>query len=297
MVISKKTIMNPGDNNKILVISDLDGTLLNDRKEITEYTQNVLNRLIEQGLFFSVATARTAATVSKLIEKIHVNVPIVLMNGVCIYDLQNRKYVNIEVMDKQSAKNLILLIREFGLSGFLYTIQDHILNTFYQNTDSPHAVEFIKERVEGFGKVFTKVNNFSDCLKQSPVYYSVADTEEKLKKACDKIRMIKGLRCEFYRDTYHDGFWYLEVCSEKASKYNAVEFLRNQYGFDQIYGFGDNLNDLSLFEACDRSFAVMNAKSEVKEKASEVIRSNDEDGVARCLIEIPGMEKDGGRWI
>lgn len=270
---------------KILAISDLDGTLLNNDKEITSYTQKVLNRLISHGLFFSVATARTAETVGKLIEKLHVNVPVVLMNGVCIHDLENKKYIHVERMESKAARDLVLIIKQLHLSGFLYTVQDHKLSTYYENTDSPHAAEFIKERRESFGKVFTQVHDFSECLAYNPIYYSIADTEDNLKKAYEKIRLIKGLRCEFYRDTYHDGFWYLEVCSQKASKCNAVEFLRKTYGFDQILGFGDNLNDLSLFLACDQSFAVMNAKSEVKNKATEVIRSNREDGVARRLLE------------
>ena len=59
---------------KTLVISDLDGTLLNNEKRITEYAEKTLNRLIGCGMNFSIATARTAATVQKLLSSIHVNI-------------------------------------------------------------------------------------------------------------------------------------------------------------------------------------------------------------------------------
>lgn len=280
---TKTLLKNEEKEHKILMISDLDGTLLTDNKELSEHTEQTINRLIDEGMYFSVATARTAETVRKLLQRVHVNVPVVLMNGVCIYDLNHKKYVRIESIDPKAVQRMISVIEDLNLSGFLYAIQGDRLQTFYENTDSPHATEFIRERIEGFGKVFTKVNNFTDCLDCNIVYYSIADREERLRKAYESILSIDGLRSEFYRDTYHEGFWYLEICSDKASKYKAVEFLRNQYRFDKVFGFGDNLNDLPLFAACDRSFAVANARPEVKAKACKVIGSNQEDGVAKWL--------------
>jgi hydroxymethylpyrimidine pyrophosphatase-like HAD family hydrolase len=96
---------------------------------------------------------------------------------------------------------------------------------------------------------------------------------------------IDGLRIEMYKDIYSDDLWYLEVFSETASKYNAVQYLRKHCGFDKIVGFGDNLNDIPLFAACDECYAVANAKPEVKEIATGIIGSNNADGVARWLDE------------
>ena len=56
----------------------------------------------------------------------------------------------------------------------------------------------------------------------------------------------------------------MEVCSAAASKRSAAQRLRALYGFDELVGFGDNLNDLPLFEACDRCYAVQNASDAVK---------------------------------
>ena len=86
-----------------------------------------------------------------------------------------------------------------------------------------------------------------------------------------------------YKDIYSDDFWYLEIFSETASKYNAIQFLRQKYGFEKLVCFGDNLNDLPMFDGCDEGYAVANAKPELKERATAVIGSNTEDGVARFL--------------
>ena len=73
---------------KVLYISDLDGTLLNREAELSEYTARHLNALIENGVHVSVATARTAATCERILKDVHFNTPIILMNGVLIYDIR-----------------------------------------------------------------------------------------------------------------------------------------------------------------------------------------------------------------
>jgi len=70
-----------------LYISDLDGTLLNSRKQISEFTKETLNVLIDNDVHFSVATARTAASSVKILSGLQLNVPVILMNGVAIYDV------------------------------------------------------------------------------------------------------------------------------------------------------------------------------------------------------------------
>ena len=77
---------------------------------------------------------------------------------------------------------------------------------------------------------------------------------------------------------------YLEVCAKTASKYNAVKYLRDTYGFDKIVCFGDNLNDLPMFSASDVRIAVSNAKDVVKVEADIIIGTNTKNGVANWLL-------------
>lgn len=268
-----------------LYISDLDGTLLDRNAEVSEYTKKTLNELIIGGMNFSVATARTAATAYKILEDINVNIPVIVMNGACVYDLNENKYIKIEGITDRAKKCMFDILNEYNLTGFLYCINDDNLETYYQDENAPNAKSFIEERVRKYGKKFTLVNDVSEHLYENVVYYSVTEKEEKLWDAALKLSNIEGLNIELYRDVYNDGYWFLEICSDKASKYNAVNYLKKEYGFNRVVGFGDNLNDLSLFSACDESYAVSNAKPEVKEKSTAVIGSNIESGVACFLTE------------
>lgn len=269
---------------KTLFISDLDGTLLNENAEISDFTEQALNCLIEKGMLFSVATARTIATVVKMLKNVKINVPVILMNGVATYDIRNKTYVNIESISIPGKEFLFDTVRNHIGSGFAYSIDNNELSTFYENTDSPNALEFIREREEKYGKKFTKVESLNECINKNIVYFSIDDRKEKLEKAYRVLCDCPELHVEFYRDIYNTDHWYLEVCSAKASKKNALIKLKASFGFDRIISFGDNLNDLPMFEISDEAYAVANAKDEVKQKAHAVIDSNINNGVARFLL-------------
>ena len=268
---------------RTLFISDLDGTLLNKNAEISAFTQHTINSLTRQGMNFSIATARTAATVGKMLKNISIHTPVILMNGVCIYDLEKQNYISVKSIPFPSRVYLTQMIKKHQLSGFFYTIDQNRLTTYYEKTTSPHAKKFMEERQIKFQKVFIKVEHLEDCAYQNGVYYSLSDRKEILNPLYADLKKDQNLHIEFYRDVYCENFWYLEVCSSEASKFNAAHFLRTQYHFDKIISFGDNLNDLPLFMASDECYAVSNAKPEIKAKATNIIESNTDDGVAKWL--------------
>lgn len=266
-----------------LYISDLDGTLLNPQAELTEYTKDILNKLVASGEHFTVATARTLATVRQMLEGVAINAPIILMNGVCVYDLQKQHYIKVESIDSQISQELIAAVHRHNMPGFLYALEDDRLSTFYEKITTGQAQKFVEERIKKYGKVFTHVDDFNSCLDKNLIYYSISDTVDKIRPLYNDLDKISGLHVEIYRDVYFENSWYIEVCSPKASKYNAVKFLREKFGFTSITAFGDNFNDLSMFQASDHCYAVANARTEVKAAADKIIDSNIEDGVAGWL--------------
>ena len=78
--------------SEILYISDLDGTLLNTKAEVMPETVRLINEAVAAGAKFSFATARTAVTAVPITSGLNINVPVVLMNGVCVYDICKNVY-------------------------------------------------------------------------------------------------------------------------------------------------------------------------------------------------------------
>lgn len=75
------------------------------------------------------------------------------------------------------------------------------------------------------------------------------------------------------------------ITAKEASKANAIKQLKEYLGCDYIISFGDGRNDMDMFEESDECYAVANADPALKEMATRVLRSNDEDGVALWLAE------------
>ena len=268
-----------------LYISDLDGTLLGKDATLGSETITGLNRLISNGINFTVATARTSATVVQMLSETDISLPVILMNGVCIYDIKKQEYIVTEKISNKGKRVLLDVIRQYIGTGFVYTIDNNQLSTYFENDDSPAAKSFIEERERIYGKKFTKVDSFEACYDKSIVYYSIDDKQKKLTEACNELKKCDDLHVEFYRDIYNTDHWYLEVCSSAASKKNAVIKLRKLLGAERVISFGDNLNDIPMFEASDESYAVGNAKEEVKQAATGVIGTNADNGVVRFIAE------------
>ena len=268
---------------KTLYVSDLDGTLLQPNVELSKRTVTILNELIKQGMLFTVATARTIASVRHILKDVAIPIPIILMNGVCIYDLSKHKYINVEAFSEKSKTILLSAIKEHHLKGFAYAIKDDVLSTYYEDISAKPLHDFYQERVDRYNKCFTKVDDFAE-LKNIPlIYFSLMDTQENLEPVYRILKDIPELGCTFYKDNYTKDIWYLEIYNHQASKYHAVQYLRNYCGFDSVVCFGDNRNDIPMFEASDLKIAVANAFPELKKIADIIIGGNSEDGVAMWL--------------
>ncbi|MBP7403157.1 MAG: HAD-IIB family hydrolase [Clostridia bacterium] len=266
-----------------LYLSDLDGTLLTPSAELTGYTVAALNEMIRSGLAFTVATARTAASVRPILAALDLNVPLILMNGAQIYDHGTGRYLHAEYIGTDTVLQLTELLRMHGAAGFMYGLENDTLATYYERLDSEPLEDFMRERQTRYNKRFTQVERFSDYAGCGIQYFVLLDRRERLAPVRDGLAAIPGLGNAFYPDIYREGYWFLEVFSDRVSKGNAARLLRSRFGYARLVGFGDHLNDLPLFDACDEGYAVGNAHPDLAAAATGRIGSNTEDGVARWL--------------
>lgn len=294
----------------MLYISDLDGTLLNSNALLNEDVPERLNHLIDKGLCFTVATARTYATVNSIVKDVHLTYPMILMNGVMIYDPVNKSCINAEIIERDSVEYILKGRKKFGVTGFAYALSPEILEetskleedlnagearqsqksgrkmaTYYERIATEHMEKFYVERRDVYHKPFSKVEQLEDILGEDIIYFSICYDEEVLRPFYEYLQKDEKLNLNFYKDVYGDGLWYLEISHKNASKYHGVQKLRAMLQPDAITGMGDNLNDIPLFEACDRCCAVGNAHKEVKERADYVLDTNLNAGVVKFLEE------------
>ena len=267
---------------KTLYLSDLDGTLLNSNAELSDFSKQKLNELIASGVDFSVATARTVATVKHILDGVNLCLPIILMNGVLIYDFASDTYLRKCTMPDTIVAKILSVLKSENSTAMMYKIQSDQQMTYFESSKNEHLSAFIEERQQRYQKPFCEVS-FDDISPDDTIYFAMLDTRENLLPVYEALKNVAELRMEMYLDIYSDTLWYLEIFSAEASKKTAALYLKEQLNVETMVGFGDNLNDLPLFEACDFACAVGNAKDEVKAVANVVIDENNEDGVVKWL--------------
>ena len=270
--------------NQTLYISDLDGTLLNRNSTVSPHSIEKINYLLQKGMLFTIATARTPATVVPLLEQLQIDIPAVLMNGAVLYDIRRKLYIRTNGFTDNSALRYIDLLEKRGLIPFVYRIDNNKLKVFHKPLTYDIQREFKRQRENTPYKEFIPTINYSDeLLDNPPLFLMVIDRFDKLQTAAAEIN--RAGKCSFfcYRDIVDTEYGYLEIYPKGVSKAATAQQIIDKLTPWEVVAFGDNLNDMPLFKIADRRYAPENAVDEVKQQATAIIADNDHDGVALFL--------------
>lgn len=267
-------------NAKTLWISDLDGTLLNKEKKVNEYTKEVLNYVTSQGLQFSIATARTPATVVDLLEGVHISAPIVVMNGAAIYNMETKTYEQINYLGVEMTEVVQKVLKDKGKSAFTYCIEDNQLIAYHGGLTLSVEKSFYEERQNNPRKIFKQEEVPH---KDKVLYFIMMGSKDEIQEIYDTLKEYKHINQAYYEDIYEKDIYYLEIYSHVVSKAQGIETLKKNYGYDKIICFGDNYNDVEMFELADEGYAVENAVEKIKDLSTAVIGHHNDAGVARFI--------------
>lgn len=259
---------------KTCYISDLDGTLLDGSAQLTHFTKNALSILVKHGVNITAATARSPYSVRKIFSGVNIPLPMILMNGVMFYDNANDEIISYNEISRDTAAKIINTVKGFDITAFMYLISDKKLIVRHENIDTTYMYDFYRQRLVNYGKRFEYTKKLENAAEDGIVYFTMLYDKNVLEPVCEAVSKIDGISCSFYNDIYSD-MWYLEVFSDKATKYNGALRLKEQYGFERLVAFGDSENDIPLFLACDTKLAVENGCKSIKSMADKILSGSD----------------------
>ena len=261
-----------------LYVSDLDGTLLRSNETTSEYTNLVINSLVDRGMMFSYATARSLITAKKVTKGIDVKIPLIVYNGAFVMDNVTEEILIANYFD-DSVYSVLEDLFCNGVYPIVYSFMDGREKfSFVPKMCTKGMNMFLESRK---GDIRTNEVNSLSKLKEGNIFYIVCiDEPEKLKPLYDKYK--DKYHCVYQTDIYTKEQW-LEIIPQEASKSNAIKQLQTMLDTEKLIVFGDGKNDIDMFQMADESYAVANAHEELKKYATGVIASNDEDGVAKWL--------------
>lgn len=272
---------------KHLFVSDLDGTLLNPESRISARTASIVTELSRRGVLFTVATARTPATVEPLLSATLTLPPAIVMTGAAMWDRRRQSYINPHFMEPATATCITEACAAHGIRPFSYTLDGSgIIRTYYNGRTSRREQKFIDERAHLPLKRF-EINPTGDAAMSYPdtVLIFALGLPDSIYPLADELRATGLCSVSSYPDIFNSDVAFLEVFAPGVSKASAVTDLKKLTGADRLTVFGDNLNDLPMMAVADVAVAVGNAFPEVKAAADIVIGSNRDDAVALYISE------------
>ena len=269
-----------------LYVSDLDGTLLGEDSQLSAVTVATLNRIIgELGGLFTVATARTPATVVPLMQQVHARLPFIVIGGSAMWNPVTMSYEHTRGIDDMTVNAVADVFDRRGAHPFIYRRHGkNLLHTHHYGPLSTQEERFIAERQHlPLKQFFLDDRDFRHSDDEALLIFSM-NKYAVLKSIADDLRTsVPSCSVMVYHDIFDESDGYLEIFSAGTSKAAAIRDLARQLGVGRVVVFGDNRNDIAMMQAADFSVAVDNAFTEVKAVASEVIGPNTVDSVARWI--------------
>lgn len=266
-----------------LYITDLDGTLLDRKDRVPEFSARALNGLIQQGLKLTCATARSWSSARKVTAGVEFRLPAAVYNGAFLVDPQTGERLREHCFSRQEAGLIQEVLSKNGVSPLVYAFVDGKERVSWQPSQENEGVSYYLGNRRGDGR-FRSVETDEELYEGRAFYYTCIGEREALLPVWEEIRDWEGHTVTFQQELYRPEWW-LEIMPQEATKAHAAKELKALLGCEKLVVFGDAVNDLPLFQAADLCYAVENAVPELKAAATGIIGSSEENGVARWLLE------------
>lgn len=268
---------------KTLYVTDLDGTLLNKNDRINPKSIEIINSLVEKGMAFTYATARSLVSASVVTQGLSTNIPVIAYNGAFIFQPATGEILFREHFSREEMTYASDLIRTYEISPLVYAFIDGVEKVSWNPVRENDGVQRYLSLRKGDRRLRPVENNVQ--LYEGEIFYfTCIGTKEELMPLYEVISKNKQYRCTIQQELYRPEY-FCEIMPAGATKANAIRKLKEMRGCDKVISFGDAINDLPMFEISDACYAVENAVEELKAAADGVIGSNENDGVAKWLLE------------
>ena len=268
---------------KVLYVTDLDGTLLNRQDRVSPFSAGVINTLVEEGMEFTYATARSLVSASVVTAGLSANIPVIAYNGAFIIQPSSGEILA-RADFRDAERNLVRReLERRGISPLVYSFVDGVERVSRILRNENDGIRRYLAMRQG-DRRFRAVDGTDALYEGETFYYTCIGEKEELQPVYEFFSKDSRYRCTLQQELYRPEYW-CEIMPAAASKANAVIKLKEMRGCTRVISFGDAVNDIPMFEISDECYAVSNAVDELKAAATGIIGSNDEDGVARWLLD------------
>jgi hypothetical protein len=255
-----------------LVVSDVDGTLLTKNKVLTEKAAAAARRLEDSGVGFTITSSRPTIGMRFLIEPLRLTLPFGSFNGssICNPEL---KPIEQYLIPPPAAKRTLDMLKQFGVDIWLFTNERWMI-------DNP-AGSYVAFEQRTIRSDPTIVDDFTPYLDSVCKIVGASNDAELLRRCEAAMQQALGTDATAARSQNY----YLDITPPGHDKGTFIEAMANRLGISTaaIATIGDMHNDLAMFRKSGMSIAMGNATDEIKQHATHVTTSNEDEGFAGAI--------------
>ncbi|WP_367319449.1 Cof-type HAD-IIB family hydrolase [Streptomyces sp. HUAS ZL42] len=259
-----------------LIVTDIDGTLLDDDKRAPAGLRDVLKQLRERGVLFSPASGRQYATLAREFADVAEGMVFIAENGA--YVVRDGVELSSDPLDPGAAADVVRTVRRLVADGVdVGAVVCGKRSAYVEWTDEAFLAEVRKYYVEH--RIVEDVTAVEDGITKVALF-DFGAAERSTAPALEAFTAT--------HQVVVSGEHWVDVMNRTANKGAALRRLQAELGITpaQTMVFGDYLNDLEMMDAAEWSFAMANAHPEVVRRARHLAPSNNEDGVLRTIARV-----------
>ena len=274
-----------------LIVSDVDGTLVDTDKHISDVTVQAMKEAMAEGIAVAVASGRAFGEMGEVLQRLPEIEEYICSNGAVVVE---QKHGQSKVIFRQSFSNeeglwlmdqllpFDVYIEAYGGKDILVTADE--MEEFAANL-SPHLIPLMKASRTMVPNLRDYIVETGMDLEKIQLFYG---TEEK------KQAILKHFEGDDRFTIIQSSEGNLEFVQPGISKGRAVAALANELGItaDEVMTIGDSNNDLTMLAYAGVSFAMANGEATTKATAKYLAPTNDEDGVAQVVRAVVTASKE-----
>lgn len=266
-----------------LYVSDMDRTLLRSDGTLSDYSRHVLQRLLQQGLWFTVASARAWSEMTPILKDLPLHLPVIAVNGAYLTDYKTGKHIVINDIQIDLATAIFHNIKDYKLSPFIVGFNGQQDCLFWDHLINPEMQWYHDMLVLSGDKRLMRLDRLADAFRHRIIAFAVMGDKSLVSELHQRLAELFPGKLEnfLFENPYSPGHWWLTIHDQKACKSKALRTLMELCAItpQQLTVFGDHINDIKMFELAGTAIAVANAEQVVKNRADVIIGSNDQDAV------------------
>ncbi len=261
-------------------VCDMDGTLLDSKKRISEDNLGSLMKLKQKGVSIILASGRLDLMIKTYIKQLELKGDVISCNGGLIRNIETGEIVYSSVIEQDMAKKIIQYAQQKKINyliytpDFVYSNQNNPRTLEYENNNLGHAQElqiplrYVDEE---------RMKNLNT-LKILKVLY-ICDSQKEVEDIQSELSTFQGL------EVVSSAEGLLDIMRAGTTKGKALKFLAEQQkvSLEEVIAFGDNYNDIEMLSCVGMPIAMENSVDPVKLAAKFITKSNEESGIAYAI--------------